>query len=98
MNKQTLVSLVVEYDAALGDLYWHVVSTNLRTGDLSYELVGAQPERRHLFDAYWTRFMLKRVVIQRLRWYIRPSPVLAATLRPPSPEEVSRWRDILEMD
>jgi len=39
MNKQTLVSLVVEYDATLGDVYWHVVSANLRSGDLCYELV-----------------------------------------------------------
>jgi len=96
MNKQTLVSLVVEYDAALGDVYWHVVSANLRSGDLCYELVGAQPKRRQLFDAYWTRFMLKRVVMHRLRRYIRHTPT--TRFRPPSPEEVSRWQDILERD
>jgi len=94
MNKRTLVLLVAEYNAD-GDLLWHIVSTNhLRVGDLSYKIISAPPDQQCLLDAYWTRFMLNRVIIRRLRGRVEALPT--TTLRPPSPEEVSRWRNMLE--
>jgi len=88
------VLLVVESDAALGDLYWHIVSTNLRAGDLRYELISTPPGRRRLFNAYWTRSRTERTAKTKLRQLVRPLP--SGALRPPSPEEVLRWRNMLE--
>ena len=89
--------LVAEYNAD-GDLFWHIVTANLRDRDLRYELVDARRCRRHLFDAYWSKFLIERIAKADLRMLVRPSPALASKPRPPTPEEVSRWRDILERD
>jgi len=89
------VLLVAEYNAD-GVLFWHIVTANLRDRDLHYELVDARRCRRHLIDAYWSRLLIKRIAKADLRMLVRPSPALASKPRPPSPEEVLRWRNMLE--
>ena len=93
MNKQILVSLVAEYDDS-GVLFWHIISSNLRIGDIRYELVGAPPDCWRFLDAYWTKPIIEGPAKRYIRQHVKSLPTTA--LRPPSPEEVSRRQDILE--
>jgi len=88
MKNELLVTIAMEYDNNGGVTFWHIVSASLRTGIFYYELKCA--DHKGSIGKSIHNEVFVRGAARLLAPHIKPLPY--KQLRPPTPEEVSKYR------
>jgi len=86
MKNELIVTMTIEYNEDGPTVFWHVVSVNPRAGVFYLDLIHTRPlSRGTIHSQTFTRSETRHLVA-----CIKPLP--SAQLRPPTPEEVSKYR------
>jgi len=90
MKNELLVAIAIEYDDDNGAVFWHIVSLSRRTGIAYLDLKYVDGRALTSLETIHSDIFSSRSEKRRLATSIKPLPY--KQLRPPTPEEVSKYR------